>query len=258
MTLTTTPIPLSGAIRGLLDGWIGPVEIQRPSGAWESYSLVGYTTEHGICGKAPGVFNAVFGLPHRVRLDPSRIEVLLRAVAWLAERERCDGCDGRAEVGNHEQTDACPFCVEGDKRHASGSKPGWTRPPTNAAWLLPHPFGTQTPERAAILVTAQVARSVAGMGPIRGVLGAWTDPFGPDAAHRPTVGGERILHCVAALALPGSFRGWRTGAPVVRGSETGDAGKDAADGAAIDQGFALLSPDNTLTVAVPGDTDDAR
>ena len=111
--------------------------------------------------------------------------------------------------------------------------------------------GRITPLAAAGLWWCSALRVEVGLGPVQGLWGPWDLllPHDHDAGeceiqHRPKVLGRWSMFICPDEPMSGD-RGWRV-AEAARGPETGDAGKLAADTAALSAGFALLNDGEVL------------
>lgn len=148
----------------------------------------------------------------------------------LAAGERC-GCNGLEYRGHGEVRDCS---------HCNGT--GYTRQPHDLGHFIDAEIAGRIPPLvAAGLWWASVLRVEAGLGPVAGLLGEWQHNS------RDTLWTDRRDSFIQPLRYALAFanaRGWT----LLRwsGPETGDAGKLAADTAALSAGFALLNGDHIL------------
>jgi hypothetical protein len=239
--------------------WCGPVEIrddERSAGSGDEPEWLPAMTWGDIrFGEDRDAAWGFCDARDPVRYDARRPEVAARIVAWAFAGEKCPACI-EGQVSNP------TACYTGDApvnacRRCNGT--GYTRPPHDLTPFLPTtlPGGRiASVEHSAALLVASVRGIVAGVGPVVGVLGAWTfRPFGPWATTEGTwdrarldgadARGARVT--LATAPRHGMvYRGWRMG-PSCEGPETDDAGRACADRAALAHRFALLDAD-TLTL----------
>ena len=260
--LTPADLRLPGdVLPGLLDGWCGPVSMHGGTG-WCDASIiddsgggdprvVGYY--HGSGGYSVSEYERAAGL----RLDCRRPEVRDHARRVLLAGERCRGstvglaaglgcCDGWVQIrsgsGAHADPQPCDAC--------NGS--GYLRKPADIGPIIEAELrGDITPTEAAGLVWCSLLRVAAGVKPARAIVSEYMTPKWADrvmfARHIPRdslcADGGRLV-CIV------EHDGWYLQPPhdpysrrnVPHGPETGDAGKSAADTAALAAGYALREP----------------
>lgn len=180
MTATYDTLPLDARLAGVLEGWVGPVDVHWRSGMdrWAPSACYGGR----VLTDTTGALTTV--LLTSIRLDLHRPESLHRLADWLAAGQACPTCEG---TGAHPLADAkgqtCPRC--------RGT--GHLRPPTPMWWPLPRELGGTLPALWSRQVLGWSAESVARGGPaIVGVLGAPCHPC-PFCAYplRPHIHGAR-------------------------------------------------------------------
>jgi hypothetical protein len=157
----------------------------------------------------------------------------VRCPKWVSASFGACGYVGDGDVGFVRYRNGCPTC--------RGT--GYLLPPAPAWHLLPraevgdagHDYGDEV---AAVLLGCHVARVLAGVGGVRGVLGRWEGSY-----MRESVAGIK-----ADSFVVGSGWGFRTvnlhASPAngTRGPETGLEGMAKADAAALEAGLALVDP----------------
>jgi hypothetical protein len=257
--ITTEDLWLPGDVLGgaVLRGWSGPA---GPSPAPEDHSC--WPDVYGIHAGVPLVESCGEGgmwldEDASVRLDCTRPEVRDRLHRVLGEGERC-GCDGKpheACVGcgaTPEENDAKPWrrcgsqdghgCIYGDVYCC----PGWARQPADYTWLLAAELrGDITPTVAAGLWWVAVKRAEAGLGPIQHPWSTWARENDGRCRRRDIQSRYRAgaMIDVDGWALWSADQPGPLGLPGGRtasGPKTGEAGKQAADAAALTAGYALL------------------
>lgn len=170
-----------------------------------------------------------------VHLDPRRCEVRAHLARLLAVGLRCpSGCTGAAPDAG------CPHGCAGT---------GYLRKPAPCAHLMPRAeLGTLPDDlaRHAPFLLAHHARSVAAGGPgVTMIVSEWK--------HNPHDTLWTWRRNQVPLTRPGpqvsiGTYGWSIGGPM-GGTETGDAGKAAADAASLAAGYALVDGDGGVRVA---------
>ena len=244
--------PLTGAIRGLLDGWCGPLRRVMDSDqpdvvttgvviATDGEDVLAYYDDRSIG----------FGRYYRetVTLDPARAEVRDHLIRWAATGERCPWCGGPGARDADRATADCGDC--------RGS--GYLRPPHDLRWASDL-FGPLSPEQSGAVLAWSVLSIARGGLPIAGVLGGW-ERFGLGARSRRFQllrGGfpsDRPFAMTVEDSPPPSPRsGWVAHTPCVwtcHGPESGEEGRRAADASALTVGFALRDPGGLILPELP-------
>lgn len=118
---------------------------------------------------------------------------------------------------------------------ARGHRCGWMRPREMEGAI-------DDPMVSKIIIARSVLNVAAGRGPVNDLLFGWDD-YGDRAIRYSRRSGRGVSRVVTEFPGTESL-GWSVGG--VRGSETGDAGKLAADHAALADGCALLVPGGVM------------
>jgi len=227
------------AYPGLLDGWVGPVEVRierkdvSSSGAWfdastEKWGAIhAYTDTHGYYAS----------LSSAVRLDLHRPECIDRVVRVLAAGVRCPS-------SSHPAPD-----YERGTAHCICKGTGYLIQPADLSWARDLP-----PWQAGPILAASVLRVVAGEAPVqqyrdRAAVPPWRG--GPYAQFADSRGCDGFVS-IGRLDRDVYTRRW-CGAGAA-GPRTADDAQDraSADAAVLRAGFALDNGDHILIPTVGG------
>lgn len=224
----------------LLTGWVGPVEYLHKYGdddyRWE-----------------PAVWPCIDkGTASRVRLPLTRPEAAWHLARTLAAGERCPTCKGSRMA---------PITVDPAYPCADCSGTGYLRPPAPAWHCLPVALGGAlhftAAQHSAALLACSAWRVKAGLGPVRGPLGAWALY---DYGMAPRKVWQRAVPGVGDAVVSVwedcvYHHGWTfdpsCSANRLHGDEIGAPGRACADAAALAAGFACIDDDGSLTLPWP-------
>jgi hypothetical protein len=221
----------------MLEGWVGPAFGRASDSRLIPVIVMG---EDGfgkpIVSVRPGTPGASYmpTRPSELVLDSARPEVRTRLAMLMARGLKCRKCEGSGTrpVGAGGSEVACMRCDD-----------GWLRKPAPIFPLLHiHEGGRVENEAwATALVACSMRRVSAGLPPVAGTLRPWerwTDDLW-----------RRVVDIGNGAGAILNVRGWCIAD--AHGPETGNLGRQLADRAALDAGFALAQPDGGLLLPEP-------
>lgn len=240
-------IALPGDLPGLLDGWVGRVEIvERGTVDWTVATRTCASWYAVTNGPNEGRVEAECWA-RSVRLPLARWEARARVVAWLAAGEQCFSCFGRGTKASppHRSPD-CARC----------NATGYLRAPADLRWALDWPGlpGTLPAWQSAAILHASALRAAAGMGAV--VAAEHVERHVNTRRFIGAYCGATLYWCHTREDADyfvdpyGEHHGWCWSGQ--RGLDVGDEAMRIVDTLALNTGYALLD-DDALIVEVPSE-----